>query len=86
MADKEPLINKARRLVHENVVITDAEEKPVALESLAVVWWSKTLQNWKALVTVTPPNGQYFEITYDGDRDCAYIDSYIKEHNFMVEV
>lgn len=46
-----------------------------------VVWWSKTLQNWKALLSSTLPDGMYYEVTFDGDKNQAYLDAYKKFDN-----
>lgn len=47
-----------------------------------VVWFCKTLQNWKALLVTTIEDNLYYEITYDGDKEIAYLDVYFKyEHN-----
>ncbi len=46
-----------------------------------VVWFSKTLQNWKALVGTNNGDSRYYEVTYDGDRQVAYVDTYIKVSN-----
>lgn len=45
---------------------------------LYVVWFSKTLQNWKCLISGEYIN-EYLEITFDGDKGIAYIDCYIKD-------
>lgn len=49
-----------------------------------VVWFCKTLQNWKALVATHRPDSLYFEVTYDGDQKRTYIDQYIKVDNFTI--
>ena len=54
--------------------------------SVYVVWFSKTLQNWKALISTTLPDGAYYEVTYDGDKDLAYVDSYKKFDNRAVPI
>jgi hypothetical protein len=46
-----------------------------------VVWFCKTLQNWKALLSTTRPDGMYYEVTYDGNRGVAYLDCYKKFDN-----
>lgn len=51
-----------------------------------IVWFSKTLQNWKALVgTGCIPAGEYpgdyVEVTYNGDKKEAYVDVYCKNAN-----
>lgn len=37
-------------------------------DDVYVVWFCKTLQNWKALVSTNLPDGMYYEVTYDGDK------------------
>ncbi len=51
------------------------------LEDIYVVWFSKTLQNWKALVSTTLPDGMYYEVTYNGDKFELYLDAYKKWDN-----
>ena len=50
-------------------------------DQVYVIWFSKTLQNWKALVSTTVIDGLYYEITYNGDRRESYIDVYKKWEN-----
>lgn len=49
-----------------------------------IVWFSKTLQNWKALLSTTLPDGKYYEVTYNGDRAETYLDVYLKVHNATI--
>lgn len=53
-------------------------------DDVYVVWFSKTIQNWKALVSTTLPDGMYYEVTYNGDKAEAYIDAYKKFENKVV--
>ena len=55
-------------------------------ESLQVVWFSKTLQNHKALVMSTDGyfNETYWEVTCNGDKDEYYVDEYIKTSNEVI--
>lgn len=55
-----------------------------ALNDVYVVWFCKTLQNWKALLSTTLPDGMYYEVTYDGDKQCSYLDAYKKFDNVKV--
>lgn len=48
---------------------------------ILVVWFCKTLQNWKALVTTTLPDAMYYEVTYNGDKHETYLDAYKKFDN-----
>lgn len=49
-----------------------------------VVWFSKTLGNWKALLSTTLPDGMYYEVTHDGVACYDYIDAYKKFENVGV--
>ena len=42
------------------------------------------LQNHKALLSTTLPDGMYYEITYNGDKKEAYLDAYKKFENRVV--
>jgi hypothetical protein len=45
------------------------------------VWLSKTLQNSKALLSTTLPDGMYYEVTYNGTKAEIYLDAYKKLEN-----
>lgn len=45
------------------------------------VWKSKVLQNWKYLISSTLPDGKYYELTYNGDKQEWYLDCYVKLEN-----
>lgn len=48
------------------------------------VWFTKVLQNWKAMVSTTLPDGMYYEVTYNGDKRETYIDAYKRFDNVCV--
>jgi hypothetical protein len=50
-----------------------------------VIWFSKTLQNWKAILITNLPDNKIYEVTYDGDKKCAYLDEYTKLSNTVIE-
>ena len=50
-----------------------------------IVWFCKTLQNFKALASTTVSDGMYYEITHNGDKNETYIDAYKKWDNFVVK-
>jgi len=53
--------------------------KKITQDDVFVVWFAKTLQNWKALVaTSVPDDFLYFEVTYDGEKKQTYVDIYEK--------
>ena len=47
-------------------------------DDVYIVWFSKTLQNFKALVSTAVSDGMYYEITYNGDKNELYLDAYKK--------
>jgi len=67
-----------------------AKDEPIdtslTAEDLYVVWFCKTLGNWKALISTDKFNGIYWEVTYNGAKDEAYVDRYIKARNTAVKV
>ena len=78
---------KAKQIVidyyNEHVEITD--NKKLKESEVFIVWFSETLQNWKALVSTTISDGMYYEVTYNGDKKEAYLDAYIKWENVCVK-
>ena len=55
-------------------------------EDIFIVWSCKTLQNNKALLSTTVPDGMYYELTYNGDKKELYLDAYKKIENICIEV
>ena len=51
-----------------------------------IVWKCKILQNWKYLLVSTLPDGMYYELTYDGDKNRWYLDAYKKFENRCITV
>ena len=40
-----------------------------------VVWKCKALQNWKYLLSTRLPDGMYYELTFNGDKQDWYLDA-----------
>ena len=57
----------------------------VLAEEMYIVWFCKTLQNWKALVSTDIINGVYWEVTHNGDKNETYVDTYTKSNNLCVK-
>lgn len=57
----------------------------ISTDDVFVVWYSKTLQNHKALLGTRFAN-HYFECTYNGDKEEMYVDVYDKVQNVCVKV
>lgn len=78
---EEKAINVARAILF-NEFGYNANE--LALMDMHVVWFSKTLQNWKALVSGVHIK-EYIEVTYNGDKKETYVDVYRKAMNVRLE-
>jgi hypothetical protein len=74
-------MDKAKKIVRDYVnEHLDKSDTPVEFE-VYVVWFSKTLKNWKGLLSTTLPDQMYYEVTYNG-HDCeTYLDAYKKLEN-----
>ena len=59
--------------------------RQISLDDVYVVWFSKTLQNWKALASANISDGLYYEITHNGDKNETYVDVYRKSEQYIVE-
>lgn len=78
---------KARRIImnyfNDHVDVTDG--KRLTIDDVFVVWFAKTLQNWKCLVSMTVSDGMYYEVTHNGDKNETYVDVYKKWENYCVK-
>jgi len=54
-------------------------------DDVFIVWYCKALQNHKALLSTTLYDGMYYEFTYNGDKDEAYLDAYKKWENIKYD-
>ena len=79
------MIEKMKQVVREyaekHLDVTDGKQE----FEVYVVWSCKTLQNWKALLSTSLPDGMYYELTYNGDEKEMYVDAYKKFENFTVK-
>lgn len=55
-------------------------------EDMYCVWLAKALQNNKGLFSTDGVEGLYFEVTYNGDKQEFYVDSYTKTSNRAVKL
>jgi hypothetical protein len=53
------------------------------LNGMFVVWFCKTLQNWKAIVAGRDFD-EFIEVTHNGDKNETYVDIYQKVMNVCV--
>lgn len=82
MGSKEYL-KKCKEIVAEytNEHLDKTDGKQISADDVFVVWYCKTLQNHKALLSTNLFDGMYYELTYNGDKNEVYLDAYRKWEN-----
>lgn len=80
------MLKKAKQLVvnYYNSRVERTDDFEISEENVFIVWFCKTLQNWKALVSTTVSDGMYYEVTYNGDKQETYLDAYKKWENVRI--
>lgn len=78
---------KAREIVmkYVNEHLDKSDGIQITMKDVYVVWFCKTLQNWKVLVSTDLPDGKYYEVTHNGDKNETYLDVYVKLQNVCVK-
>jgi hypothetical protein len=84
--DPDEFLLKAKRLAKDDYNSKmPSSAFHLTLNDFYVVWFSKVLRNWKALVsTNVSGDGVYYELTYNGATQEAYVDRYTKVSNNVV--
>lgn len=69
-------------LTHNYGYMLEPEEvsNKINEDNMFVVWYCKTLQNWKVLVGCMDID-EYVEVTHNGDKEETYVDIYNKALN-----
>lgn len=71
---------------YANEHIDKTDNISITVDDIYVVWLCKTLQNCKALLKTMFPDGMYYEVTYNGDKNELYLDAYKKLENRCIKV
>lgn len=81
----EEFIEKCKKIVKQYAI--EHLEKSDSTPKFEVfdVWYCKTLQNHKALLSTTLADGMYYELTYNGDKKELYLDAYKKFENRCIK-
>ena len=56
----------------------------LSMDDVYIVWFCKTIQNFKALASYDYPDAMYYEVTFHGDKKEVYIDCYKKEDKLII--
>lgn len=81
--DVNAITDKAKKIVVDyfNGQVEKTDNIKITEDQVYIVWFSKTLQNWKAMLSTTVSDGMYYEVTYNGDKQEVYLDAYKKWEN-----
>ena len=83
----ENMDSRVKQIVSDYIVehldVTDGMIPPF---NVFTVWKAKVLQNWKFLISSTLPDGMYYEVTFNGDRNEFYLDAYKKFENKVIPI
>ncbi len=66
--------------------VEKTDDTKITIDDVFVVWYCKTLQNAKALLSTNVSDGMYYELTYNGDKNELYLDAYKKWENKKYDV
>ena len=82
----DAMLKRAKQVVvnYFNDHVEKTDNKKITEDDVFVVWFCKTLQNWKALVSTTVSDGMYYEVTHNGDKGETYLDAYKKWENVCI--
>lgn len=70
----------------KQTIIDLYREKGISLSEndVFIVWYCKTLKNYKAILATNQRDSMLYEVTYNGSEEEMYVDSYKKERNITV--
>jgi len=77
---------KEKVVEYFNAKADKTDEVKITKDDVFVVWYCKTLQNAKALLSTIVSDGMYYELTYNGDKKELYLDAYKKWENIKFDV
>lgn len=80
----DEFIRTAKKAVRNSYNAQPGVRVAIGSGNVLLVWFCKTLQNYKALLITDTFDGKYYEFTYNGDKDEAYLDTYAKVSNEVV--
>nr|DAK30656.1 MAG TPA: hypothetical protein [Caudoviricetes sp.]DAN23952.1 MAG TPA: hypothetical protein [Caudoviricetes sp.]DAW58429.1 MAG TPA: hypothetical protein [Caudoviricetes sp.] len=77
---------KEKVVEYFNERVEKTDNTKITKDDVFVVWYCKTLQNAKALLSTNVSDGMYYELTYNGDKKELYLDAYKKWENKKFDV
>ena len=82
----EQYSRKAREMVLDHITAKGYTRGHTTFEigEVYVVWFTYILGYWKALVSTSLPDGRYYELTYNKEKQVTYLDEYYKAENLEI--
>lgn len=78
-------INLVKQHVINGLDKSDKDYDKYASElEVYVVWKCKVLKNWKYIISTNLPDGMYYKLTFNGEKEEWYFDAYKKFLNECV--
>lgn len=71
--DTDAFMARARQIVMDHALTNGTH---LTTQQVRIAWFSRTLQNWKALISTSLPDFRYYEVIHNGDRSETYLDVY----------
>lgn len=71
-------------VAYYNELATTPTGARIDSSQVRLVWFSKTLENWKALVITTLKDNLYYEVTYSGANHNTCVDVYQKVDQVII--
>ena len=88
MFGNEKMISQAIDKVVEYYNTTDelnGSYSYITKDDVCVVWFCKTLQNYKVMLATPLLTDEFYEFTYNGNKHEAYLDVYSKMDNKVIK-
>lgn len=83
MKTSNDFMKEAKKVVFDYNVLKYGQNA-IKYEDVYIVWFCKTLDNWKVMAATTLPDNMYYELTYDGKRDRIYLDAYDRVQHLVI--
>lgn len=78
---EQEAIVRAKNIVGAYVDELHKDEIALPFYDVLVVWFCKTLKNWKAIVITTLHDQVLYEVIHNGEKNETYLEVYQKHEN-----
>jgi Family of unknown function (DUF6275) len=84
--DPDRYLSMAKKLVADNYNASHNSSRTpsLSLDDVYIIWFTKLLASWKAVVASTAVRGLVWIVSYNGPRNEAYVEVYKRVNNVTV--